>query len=159
MIASVSHSQGQIVWPKQQHSCRLGQPIELRSNKVRQPRACQQRRYSLNASALLHTAERDIHNAVTHNSGRSLHGDTIAAIVTGELIVLPLHHSRPVAMPTHESFSCVHGMLSFSDNAVAQRQCCCLCSKPLLSVRKDTATSCSTLAAIMMAACQVKCSP
>ena len=94
MISSPCHPQGQIAWPKQQSSCWVGQPVEPRSNKHRQLKQYQQPRYSLQANALLHTADRDVQPAPAVHPGPPLDTNTIAAIVTGKLKVELYHHSR-----------------------------------------------------------------
>ena len=87
MTATSRHSQGQVVWLKQQCSCWVGQPVEPRSNKHRQLRQYQQPRYNLQTIALLHTPDRDVQPAPAIVSGAPLDTNTIAAIVTGKPIV------------------------------------------------------------------------
>lgn len=87
MLATCCHPQRQVLWLKQQRSCWVGQPVEPRSNKHRQLRQYQQPCYKLQTNAQPHIPDHDVQPAQAIVSGAPLHTNTVAAIVTGTLIV------------------------------------------------------------------------
>lgn len=88
MLASSCHPQRHILRVKHKDTCCwVGQPVDARPHKHRQLRQCQQPHYSSNTYALLRTAELVAKPAPAMTSGPPLDTDTIAAIVTGKLLV------------------------------------------------------------------------